>query len=352
MKLIWNSDINRGEWCSLVQASSNGTWFQTPEAYAFFASMPDIFQPFVVGVERVNELGHEGVSELVGVCVGYVTKEKSAVKQFFTRRAIIIGGPALADDAMEEEVIALMAAIKNLSFTHSLIHSFIQSPIYIETRNLNDYSRWKEAFEKAGFAYCPHLNFHVHTDRPWTEIEEQIGKHRRKYIRLSLREGATIETQPEIEQVKAYYALLQNLYRTKVKTPLLPWSFFERLYHLDSCRYLLVVYNGQVAGGSVCMVLPGKGVYEWYACGMDGEYKNLYPSSVTKYAGMRYAYDTNCAVFDMMGAGKPDEEYGVRDFKAEFGGEKVEHGRFVCVLRPLLYRLGTFVVQVIMKVKN
>ena len=300
----------------------------------------------------MNELGHEGVSELVGVCVGYVTKEKSAVKQFFTRRAIIIGGPALADDCSNEEVIALMTAIKNLSFPHSLIHSFIQSPIYIETRNLNDYSRWKEVFEKAGFRYEPHLNFHVHTDQAWETIEAAIGKHRQKYIRLSFREGAIIEENPTIEQVRAYYEILKELYKTRVKMPLQAWSFFEKLYHCEHCKYLLVMYNGQVVGGSVCMVLPGKGVYEWYACGKDGEYKNIYPSTVVKYAGMKYACERGCAVFDMMGAGKPDEEYGVRDFKAEFGGEMVEHGRFLLVCKPMLYRFGKLGVKLLKKANN
>ena len=42
----------------------------------------------------------------------------------------------------------------------------------------------------------------------------------------------------------------------------------------------------------------------------------------------------------MMGAGKPDEQYSVRDFKAEFGGEMVEHGRFLCINKPLLYQIG------------
>ena len=506
-RVLTYNEIDQEQWNALVRDSATGTWFQTPEAYAFFASMPELFEPFVVGVEKEptsdsflkgresfasvwgshtadstqydllkenacanrkkpteaesilwgmlkgNNLGlhfrrqhiildyivdficvEKGlVIELDGgyhndpeqkeydeqrtahlqrlgytelrfaneellvdpenviakikamatklpsfqggdggrlllraICVGYVTKEKSAVKQFFTRRAIIIGGPTLADDCSNEEVIALMTAIREQPILNPSLkgrtsnHPSLQgrdgkrllSPIYIETRNLNDYSRWKGAFEKAGFDYMPHLNFHVHTDRPWTEIEEQIGKHRRKYIRLSLREGATIETQPEIEQVKAYYALLQNLYRTKVKTPLLPWSFFERLYHLDSCRYMLVVYSGQVVGGSVCMVLTGKGIYEWYACGKDGEYKNIYPSTVAKYAGMKYACEKGCAVFDMMGAGKPDEEYGVRDFKAEFGGEMVEHGRFLYVCKPMLYRFGKLGVKLLKKANN
>lgn len=344
MKKLFVNNIDRAEWSRLVASSATGTWFQTPKAYDFFASMPDLFLPFVVGVANnpsIHQSSNPSLQTLRAVCCGYVTKERSALKQFFTRRAIIIGGPALADDATEEEVEALMSAIKDcLSFSHSLIHSFLHSPIYIETRNFNDYSRWKNAFAAAGFDYQPHLNFHVHTDQPWDTIEANIGKHRKKYIRLSFRDGATIEENPAIEQVRAYYDILSDLYRTKVKMPLLPWSFFEKLYYCENCKYLLVIYNGLVVGGSICMLLQNHGVYEWYACGKDGIFKNIYPSSVTKYAGMKYAYDNDYAIFDMMGAGKPNEEYGVRDFKAEFGGELVEYGRFLCVTIRLLYKVG------------
>ena len=356
-KVLAYEQIDRTAWTELVQTCATGTWFQTPEAYLFFASMPELFRPFVMAISKetpLSEAQHSinpPLQTLRAVCCGYVTKERSALKQFFTRRAIIIGGPALADDATDEEVEALMTAVKNLSFSHSLIHSFIHSPIYIETRNFNDYSRWKNAFEKSGFSYVPHLNFHVHTNQPWDDIETNIGKHRKKYIRLSFRGGATIEENPTIDQVRTYYDILLELYRTKVKMPLQPWSFFEKLYNLNSCKYLLVMYEGQIVGGSICMLLPGRGVYEWYACGKDGEFKNIHPSSVTKYAGMKYACDNGYAIFDMMGAGKPDEEYGVRDFKAEFGGELVEHGRFLCVTKPLLYKLGTLGVKILKKLK-
>ena len=353
-----------------MRDSTTGTWFQTPEAYDFFVSMPELFQPFVVAIAKDSSLSkaqhsitpslHEQV--LRAVCVGYITKERSALKQFFTRRAIIIGGPVIANDATDDEVTTLMTAVKNHSFTHSLIHSFIHAPIYIETRNFNDYSRWKNAFAAAGFDYQPHLNFHVHTNQPWENIEENIGKHRRKYIRLSFRDGATVEENPTLEQVRAYYDILLDLYRTKVKMPLPSWSFFEKLYQLDSCKYLLVMYNGQVVGGSTCVLLKKSpitndqspitsagGVYEWYACGKDGVFKNIHPSSVTKYAGMKYACDNGYAVFDMMGAGKPDEEYGVRDFKAEFGGKLVENGRYLCITKPILYKIGVLGVLIIKK---
>jgi lipid II:glycine glycyltransferase (peptidoglycan interpeptide bridge formation enzyme) len=51
----------------------------------------------------------------------------------------------------------------------------------------------------------------------------------------------------------------------------------------------------------------------------------------------------------MMGAGKPDESYGVRDFKAKFGGQLVEHGRFQIVLSPLLYEIGKMGVKMMKK---
>ena len=118
-----------------MQTSATGTWFQTPEAYEFFESMPQLFMPFAIAVERVNDLTNERT--LRGVCVGYVTVERNPIKQYFTRRAIVIGGPALADDATDEEVAALLEAVKTIN-TKNIFYCY--EPIYIETRNFNNYS--------------------------------------------------------------------------------------------------------------------------------------------------------------------------------------------------------------------
>ena len=43
----------------------------------------------------------------------------------------------------------------------------------------------------------------------------------------------------------------------------------------------------------------------------------------------------------MMGAGAPgDGGYGVREFKAKFGGELVEYGRFKYICNKPLYAIG------------
>lgn len=373
MKVIEYKDIDRAEWSALVQSSSTGTWFQTPEAYSLYASMPDLFRPFAFALVGDPAGTQTEKTLLRGVCCGYITVEKSAPKQFLTRRAIIIGGPVLADDATDEEVAALMEAIKtNLSFTRSCVQSFTHLPIYIETRNFNDYSKWRGAFEKAGFSYQPHLNFHVDTSSVEV-VEANLGKSRKRDIKTSVRDGAVIIEKPTIEQVREYYAILENLYRTKVKTPLFPLSFFEALYHHPDGRFILVGLPNaegkmEIIGGTVCVVFdknksaiinhkseitmtPLGVMYEWFVCGRDGEWKSIFPSSYATYAGIKYAAEHGCARFDMMGAGTPDEAYGVRDFKARFGGKEVEHGRFLCITKPLLYKIGVLGVKMLKRIK-
>ena len=347
MKILSENDIKRDEWSALVQASETGTWFQTPEAYDFFASMPELFKPFAIGV-TCDSAGTQ--TQLRAVCVGYVTVEKSAVKQMMTRRAIIVGGPVIADDATSEEVETLMMAVRDQFKIFDLRFLIFDSPIFIETRNFNDYSRWKEAFAAAGFEYVPHLNFHVDTSSVEV-VEMNLGKSRKRDIRTSLRDGATIIEQPTLEQVREYYAILEHLYRTRVKTPLFPFSFFKKLWQHKDGRFILVALNGEIIGGTVCVEQEGKCVYEWFVCGRDGEWKSIFPSSLATYAGIMYAVEHGCARFDMMGAGKPDEAYGVRDFKARFGGKEVEHGRFLCVTKPLLYKIGVLGVKILKKLK-
>lgn len=393
IQTTYNS-IPRSVWTEMVRKSPTGNWFQTPEAYCFYESMPEFFRPFVVAVERVNDLTNERT--LRGVCVGYVTVEKNPIKQFLTRRAIILGGPALADDATDKEVEVLLKAVKTKTRHPQSLYSdlhettrqsacmqaFRQSedlsliaveqqdasqkhaaltkntknifypyePIYIETRNFNDYSRWKGAFEQAGFSYQPHLNFHVDTSSVEV-VEANLGKSRKRDIRTTIREGVTIIEKPTEGQVMEYYSILDDLYKTRVKTPIFPEAFFQALAKHPDARFLLTKLNGKIIGGTVCVAQEGKCLYEWFACGEDGVYPHVFPSCYATYAGIRYAAEHNMPRFDMMGAGKPDEAYGVRDFKAKFGGKEVEHGRFLCVTKPLLYNMGVIGVKLLKKLK-
>ena len=269
---------------------------------------------------------------LRGVCVGYVTVEKNPIKQFFTRRAIIIGGPALADDSTEEEVEVLMKAVREMLQSQA---------IYVETRNFNDYSRWKGAFEAAGFEYQAHLNFHVdcsNAEAMWNRMSDNRRRQIKKQIKNEGMSELVIERVTE-QDIREWYEILAKLYREKVRTPLWSVEFFLEAYRQGIGHYMLVRHEGRIIGGSMIMADEGC-VYEWFECGLNAEYKEQYPSVMATYAGMQYAHENSCQRYDMMGAGVPGVPYGVRDFKAEFGGKMVDHGRFLHVAKPIFYAIG------------
>lgn len=326
-QILTYDQIDRLQWSKLVRTSETGTWFQSPEAYDFYASLPELMDPFVYGVESAGKL--------CAVCVGHVTKEPNAIKQFFTRRAIIIGGIAMAANCAKEDIVVLLNHIRK---------DLQPKTIYIETRNFNDFSYWKEAFETAGFAYKPHLNFHFDcTDREamWTGLSET----RKRQIHKAQKNGVVIEEAQTEQEVVDWYAILLDLYRRKVKTPLFPLSFFLAFFRQKSGIYLLVKSEGKVIGGIMCPIKDQQCIYEWFVCGMDTQYKAFSPSVMATWAAMEYAHTHQLPRFDIMGAGEPGVPYGVRDFKAEFGGKLVEHGRFIHICKPSLYRLGTCVVK-------
>lgn len=325
--------ISIDQWKELIESSDTKSIFQTKEWYEFCLTQR-FLKPFVFSIE--NDKGF-----LKGIIVGYIQKDGGKLKQFFSRRAIINGGPLLANDIKEEELDLL------LKFT---IQELKKKAIYIESRNFTNYSHYRDLFKQCGFEYIPHLNFHIDTASEEV-VNGNLGKSRKRDIRTSFRDGAEIVDSPTLDEVHEFYDILLDLYTNKVKTPLYPLTFFEHLFKQDYARFLLVRLNGKIVGGTVCVCLPGYAVYEWFACGEDGMYKNIYPSTVATYAGIMYAAKNGFHHFDMMGAGKPDESYGVRDFKAKFGGQLVEHGRFLNITNPFLYRIGALGVK-IMKLRK
>ena len=316
-------EIGKDEWRALVAVSPVATWFQTPEAYDFFGGLSFI-EPFGWAVKTDGKLK--------GLALGWIQKDGHGLKRYLSRRAIVFGGPLLDASITEEELKTLWNALtKNLS----------RKAIYIETRNFNDFSRWSDVVEECGFCYEPHYNVQVDTTSPET-LNAKLDRNRRRNIRKAMEKGVLIDANPSEADLKHYYAMLEMLYRTKVKTPLYPYEFFEKLLKTPQGKFFMVkTPEGELIGGVTCVCLESQAVYVWMSCGEDRKYKEFAPSVMANYASIQYAAENGFPRFDFMGAGKPgDGGYGVRDFKLDFGGELVEQGRFVCVCKPLLYRIG------------
>ena len=323
MEIVDIHSVDRGKWRTLVAASPMATWFQTPEAYDFYCSLSFV-EPFGIAVTDVNQVQ--------GLVLGWIQKDGHGLKRWLSRRAIVFGGPLLADDVKDEALNQLLLGLGNVLKGRA---------IYLETRNFNDYSHWRNLFETCGFHYEPHYN--VQVDTPSLEtVKAKLDRNRRRNIKKATENGLTIGSDPDEMELKCFYAMLENLYQTKVKTPLYPVEFFKKLRSIPDARFFMAKSpEGDLLGGLVCVCLKGQAVYAWMACGDDRQYKELSPSVMANYAGICFAAENDFQRFDFMGAGKPDDGgYGVRDFKLKFGGNLVEHGRFVYVYKPLLYRVG------------
>lgn len=323
-----NEEISEDKWRSLLAKNRYNSPFQSPEGLKFFQSLESM---------EVNVHAIMNGDEIVSLVVVTIQNEKG-LKKHLSKRAIIYAGPLLTDTASTDILLKHLADF------------YRKSAIYIETRNFFGYSDYKEQFAQLKWEYIPWLNFHLQTDEE-APMRKRMSSSRLRQVKKGIKNGAEFMEAKNIDDVKSFYSILQELYQEKIKKPLPKWDFFERFFESDMGKYLLVYFEGKVIGGIMCPIQEGSAIYEWYIAGKDGEFRDQYPSVLATYAAMAYGVKNQLAYFDFMGAGALDEEYGVRDFKARFGGEEVEHGRFRIILDKARFKIGETGLKILSKIK-
>jgi hypothetical protein len=320
------------QWQALSDNSPFATYFQTKQAFDFYQSQAYL-DAFALAVLDQNQ-------QLMGVAVGYIQAERGP-KQFFSRRAIVMGG-LLLDPAIPQNLLTeLLLSLKKRT----------RKAIYTEIRNHHDYSAFAAVFASCCFDYHAHYNVKITCDT-WNEMLLRMDNNRRRVLKKELPEMVSWCYATCNQQVADFYALLKQHYQTKVRKPLFPLSFFTDMVQSKSGRLLLLYQNNVLLGGMLQVVLPGKVVYDYYACANDAIYKELSPSVSIYGITLQQALAENIPQFDTMGAGKPNVPYGVRDFKLRFGGDLVQEGRFLLVNKPLLYRLGVWAMSLVVSLKT
>ena len=317
------------EWRELLAESPYANAFQTEEMYNFLSSLGCLcsFLSYVRNSEN----------KLVGVAVGYIQAEKG-IKNYFSKRAIIQGGLLLSPKATNDDVKALLNDIKTQT----------ASAIYVEIRNNADYSKYKSAFLEAGFDYKPHLNCLIDCSNA-DEALKNMNESRRRQVRLATDGEYQVKMAETADEVNEFYSLLLNHYKTKVKKPVFPREFFEKIVTQKVGEIMLIKIGGKIVSGMLQLYFPSGVVYDYYVFGLDNEYHDKYPSVLVYWETIKRASSLGYTCFDTMGAGTPGVPYGVRDFKLRFGSRLVEHGRFLHINKPFLYRLGTFAIKLLSK---
>jgi hypothetical protein len=321
-------NLTREKWDAFLSGHPGNTVFQSWIMHRFYSSIPNA-RPILI--TSVDDSGH-----LLGILLGIWMFGPRRTPGFLSSRVIIYGGPLIRQDLADSDRI-LDDILKELVMRTRKHTSFIQF------RNFSDLRSHEAVFRKHGFIFQDHLNLVLDTGDGMSPAEG-LSKSRIRQVRKSIEAGATVEPASSLSEIRELYRILSGLYRKKVRKPLPPLSFFEEFYSFTKRNELGVVlvvkFSGKVIGGMFCPVTPGKKMYEWYVCGLDKEYRQLFPSVLVTYSALRYAAGHSIPHFDFMGLGKPGKIYGVREFKERFGGTPVNNGRYVRIHNKLFYRLA------------
>ena len=304
--------IDAAQWAELMRESRYASWWQSAACWAYLSACRET-QPICVGVKRDGALR--------GVALGYIVGWRG-----ISARAIFNAGPLLATDITHDELQMLLSAVDEAMQRERVI--------YAEMRNFADYSCWKSGFLEAGWTYKPHYDV-------WLDVAEnqdaRIHETQSRKLRRAQDDGQTwrelrysAENEPLFD---AWYNLLSELYRRKVRKPLMQRESLMAAWR-GGVPLLVVEKDAQVIGG-VLVPHTEDIAYEWYICG---------PTMVT-YAMMQWCLQQGIPHIDMMGAGEPGKVYGVRDFKLQMGGTLHEWGRYLRVYAPWRYRLGEVAIR-------
>jgi CelD/BcsL family acetyltransferase involved in cellulose biosynthesis len=314
--------LDESLWREFINNHPQAQIFHTPEMFQVFARTKG-HQPLVwAAIGRGNRL----LALLLPVQVTLM----DGLFRRFTTRAIAYGSVLCASGSDGEKGLA------------TLLETYKQEMggrvLFTELRNLSDLSQLQSVLASRGFAYEDHLNYLVDLSCTPDEVLQRMGRRTRKNIRRALRQGdVVIEEADSLEMAAACYDLLRKTYG-EAQVPLADKSLFEAAFDVlhpkGMVKFLLARIGEDYAAGSVELVYKDT-VYGWYG-GMDRAYSKFIPNELLLWHIFCWGAENGSRVYDFGGAGKPDEEYGVRDFKAKFGGDLVCFGRNTHVPSPVL----------------
>ena len=165
------------------------------------------------------------------------------------------------------------------------------------------------------------------------DVAEQMKRDKRRQLKQSFEAGVEVVLEPTREQIVEWYGLLKRLYR-RIHRPLPSVDVFLRLNKSGIGRVFVVIYRGRVISGNAMLfhsssLTPNSPLfYDWYRASVDERIEGVFPSVVSTWQALQLVADMGGGRFDFMGAGPRNKEYGVRQFKLEFGGNLTEEYRY------------------------
>lgn len=327
MKIV--REIDKKKWSDFVYHHPNGNIFQTPEMYDVYKHTKNYEPIFLAVVDEDNGI--------LGILLSVIQREYQGSIGDLTARSIIWGGPLVKNN--NKQVLDLI-----LKKYDRIVK---RKALFSQFRNLWDFSDFAEIFIQSGYQYNEHLNYIIDLSVGNNELFSNLSSSKRRQIRKAREKlGVQIVNTQDEKDIKEFYNILSYHYAHYVRKPIPPLEFFFLINKILVKKYLakifVIKHYNEVIGGIISPISDNfykKVIYELYICG-SRTHNILYPSVMATWAPIEWGSYNGIDYFDFFGVGKPNVNYGVREFKSKFGGKLVNYGRFEKVHQPLKFKIA------------
>ncbi|GAC1467219.1 MAG: peptidoglycan bridge formation glycyltransferase FemA/FemB family protein [Ktedonobacteraceae bacterium] len=179
-----------------------------------------------------------------------------------------------------------------------------------------------------------------------TTLLAQMKEKWRYNVRLAGRKGVTIRVAETIEDVQAWYALLETTGERDqfgIHTLAYYIQVWRTFTPVDTIRLLLAEFNGRLLAGIFVSVFARQAIYLYGAS--SNEQRQLMPNYLLQWEAIRWAKSRGAYSYDFWGIPETEAEdeamVGVYRFKRGWGGRVVQFpGCYEFIYRPLTMKIA------------
>jgi serine/alanine adding enzyme len=319
------NEMDEDVWRDFVETEPDGNVFHTPEVYRVF-TRTERHRPHLWAATDAS-------GTPLALFLPVEITVLNGILGPWTSRAVTYGGILCAEGpAGRRAVMPLLTAYRHARRCRALS---------TELRHLSDAASFGAALGRSGFLHEDHLNYLIRLDRPAADLWLGLSKTARQRVRSARKKGVFVEEVTDASKLDDVYHLLQQVYR-RARVPLSGPGLFRAALLVLRPRGMLRIFAAHLDDqliGVRFVLLHKSRMVDWYAAS-DRGFASFSPNELLVWHALRWGQEHDFRVFDFGGAGRPDEYYGPREFKAKFGGDMVNFGRDVLVHAPLRFRLS------------
>ena len=312
------------DWDGFVESHMKGTIFHTSAMIRTMKSAKG-HRPFA----------HAAVDENGAICAMLVAVKVSTLGRWADRiaaRSILYAEPIFLESLQGRTGVAqLLRHHDNYMRRRTLfaeVRPFFEAPVS------------EDALLNQGYELLGYYNYELDLRSSEEQLFMGLDPKCRNNIRSSMRRGLIVREVEPLSELNRFYSIVSESYAGS-KVPLADRSLFESAFREmphSICRVFFAEYEGDVAAAACFLAYKHRVVY-WYA-GAKRIQGISAMSMILWEAMLKYSIE-GYRLFDFAGAGWEGEEYGPGKFKAKFGGDLTNFGRYRKVYSPWKLRCAS-----------